>query len=89
MKEEYYLDIVVRREKLDDGTLVFVSTCPTLGIATQGNSIEDSISMIKEAIELYLEESKDANEDLEIAKESFPILTILCLEIDEGKISFK
>lgn len=89
MAQKYFLDVVMRKEKLSDGTIVFVSTCPTLGVATQGDSIEDSLNMIKEAIELYLEESKNAEEQLEIIKESFPLFTIMQLEVDGNKVTIQ
>lgn len=41
---------VVERE--DDG---FVSLCPELDIASQGDSIEDAVENLREAVELFLE----------------------------------
>ena len=35
----------------------FVATCPELGVASQGHSIEEAEAMIKEAVELLLEEA--------------------------------
>jgi len=35
----------------------FVATCPELGVASQGRSIEEAESMIKEAVDLLLEEA--------------------------------
>jgi predicted RNase H-like HicB family nuclease len=34
----------------------YVATCPELGIASQGKSVENSIDNLREAIELYLED---------------------------------
>ena len=56
MNNKYYLDIVFRKEKLSDGSDVFVSNCPSLGLASQGDNIEESLDMVKEAIQLYLED---------------------------------
>ena len=35
---------------------VYVATCPEVGTASQGDSIEEAIANLKEATELYLEE---------------------------------
>jgi predicted RNase H-like HicB family nuclease len=35
----------------------YVATCPELGVASQGNTIEEAESMIREAVELFLEEA--------------------------------
>lgn len=37
----------------------FVATCPELGVASQGKTIEEAEAMIKEAVELLLEEADD------------------------------
>lgn len=35
---------------------VFVAECPEVGTASQGNTIEEAVSNLKEATELYSEE---------------------------------
>ncbi len=37
----------------------FVATCPELGIASQGRTIEEAEKMIKEAVELLLDEADE------------------------------
>ena len=37
----------------------FVATCPELGVASQGRTIEEAEKMIKEAVELLLEEADE------------------------------
>jgi predicted RNase H-like HicB family nuclease len=39
-------------EKEDDG---FVSLCPELDVASQGDSVEEATANLKEAVELFLE----------------------------------
>jgi len=51
-------DIAVN-EELVNNKKVFVSHCLNLGIASQGNSYEDAIKNIKDAINLYLEENPE------------------------------
>ena len=35
---------------------VYVAECPEVGTASQGDTIEEAIALLKEATELYLEE---------------------------------
>ena len=37
----------------------FVATCPELGVASQGRTIEEAEKMIKEAVELLLEDADE------------------------------
>jgi predicted RNase H-like HicB family nuclease len=49
------LTAVIWSEVLESGETVFVSHCPELDIASQGDTIEDAESMLQEAIEGFLE----------------------------------
>ncbi len=52
---------------------LYVAHCPELDIASQGETIEDAINNLKEAIELYLED-----EDAEIESTDFkPMVTLI------------
>lgn len=51
-----YLDMVILKEKLSNKEDVFVAHCTSLGITSQGSTIEEATKNIKEAIDLYLEE---------------------------------
>ena len=48
--KNYSLTAVVEREK--DG---FVALCPELDVASQGNTVEEARTNLKEAVELFLE----------------------------------
>ena len=37
----------------------FVATCPELGVASQGRSLEEAEAMIQEAVELLLDEADE------------------------------
>jgi len=37
---------------------VYVAECPEVGTASQGDSVEEALANLKEATELYLEESR-------------------------------
>ncbi len=56
MEQGYFADIVMNKEQLDDGSDIFVVHCTNLGVSSQGKTQEEAIAMIKEAVELYLEE---------------------------------
>lgn len=64
MEQEYFANIVINKEKLSEGSDIFVVHCTNLGIASQGSTQEEAIKMIKEAIELYLEEKPEDYEFL-------------------------
>ena len=45
----------------------YVSKCPELGVASCGDTFDDAVKNLREAVELYLENAKDLGiiEDLE------------------------
>lgn len=47
--------IIVEKEKYDDGSLVYVAYCPSLGISDYGDTVEDVLESIKDGIELAVE----------------------------------
>jgi len=69
MEEKFFADIVINKEKLSDGNPVFVAHCTNLGIASQGDTTDEALKNIKEAIELYLEEQPKKYDELNTAKE--------------------
>jgi len=51
----------------------YVAFCPELDIASQGESIEESLENLKEAVLLYLED-----EDAEVQRQEFkPLVTLI------------
>ena len=78
MKEKYFFDVVINKEKLSDGKSVYVAHCTTLGISSQGFTTEEAIKNIKEAVQLYLEEMPEKYEDL-ISLET-PLFSIVEVE---------
>jgi len=51
----------------------YVATCPELGVTSQGRTVEKSLSNLKEAIELYLED-----EDAKLPGSSYrPLVTVV------------
>ena len=74
------IDIVINKERLSDGSPIFVAHCPSLGIASQGETLEEALQNIKEAVELYLEEQPEKGEEL-ISNEP-PIFSVI--EVNES-----
>lgn len=66
MATKYLIGVVINKEKLSDGSPVFVAHCPSLGIASQGYSTDEAMQNIKEAAELYLEEQPERYDELAI-----------------------
>lgn len=64
MGKKYFMDIVINKEKLSDGSPVFVAHCRSLGITSQGKNMDEAMKNVKEAIELYLEEQPGKYEEL-------------------------
>ena len=42
--------------KKDDETGLYVAWCPEVDVASQGKTLEDALSNLKEALELYFED---------------------------------
>jgi len=81
MAEKYYLDVVIKKEKLSDGSDVFVAHCNSLGIASQGFNTDEAMNNIKEAAELYLEEQPEKYQELEVSF-SLPSFSIIEVKKD-------
>lgn len=64
MGKKYFMDIVINKEKLSDGSPVFIAHCRSLGIASQGKNMDEAMKNVKEAIELYLEEQPGKYKEL-------------------------
>ncbi len=75
MEKKYFADVVINKEKLSDGSPVFVAHCPSLGIASQGESIDKAMENIKEAVELYLEEQPERYEEL--SNDKSPLFSVI------------
>ena len=51
--EKYNLTVTIWKEES-----VFVSKCPELGVASCGDTPEDALENLKEAVDLYIENAK-------------------------------
>lgn len=58
--------IIIEPEKYPSGSLVYNAYCPTLNIADYGDTIEQALASIKEAIQLRLEVLSDEGEEVPV-----------------------
>lgn len=75
MNNKHFLDIVIRKEKLSDGSPIFVAHCQSLGIASQGKDTDEAMKNIREAVDLYLEEQPEKYEEL--TTEEAPVFSVI------------
>jgi len=47
------------------GSEGYVSKCPELGVASCGDSFEDAVTNLREAVELYLEKAKELKKNIQ------------------------
>jgi predicted RNase H-like HicB family nuclease len=71
MKQKVLEYTAVFQEEKDGGYSVWVPTLP--GCASQGDSFEDALKNIKEAIELYLEDTKRNAFEIEDFRKQFVV----------------
>ena len=64
-KQGGYLDLtaVIWREGED-----FVSLCPELGVSSCGASLEEATAMLKEAVDLYLENARELDTSMRLSR---------------------
>ncbi|MCC6974770.1 MAG: type II toxin-antitoxin system HicB family antitoxin [Anaerolineae bacterium] len=73
--------IVIHRSDPDEAVPYWVE-CPSLGIASMGDSIDDAVRMIQEAIELHLEDLLAHGEPIPPEDvESLPVEQFLVLDV--------
>ena len=58
-----------------DGKVGFTAFCPTLGVADDGNTIEESLKNIKEAIEMYVKSLAEDKEPIPIDQPESDFIT--------------
>ena len=71
-----YLDVVLNKEKLSNEEDIFVASCTSLGIASQGKTMDEAMKNIQEAINLYLEEQPELLEELSTTIPSFSVIEL-------------
>ena len=62
MMRNYSLSVIIKRDES-----WFVAFCPELDVASQGKTVEEARSNLKEAVELYLQHADPS--EIELPKE--------------------
>jgi predicted RNase H-like HicB family nuclease len=81
--------IIIEKETYEDGSLVYVATCPTLGVSDYGDTVEDVLKSIKDGIELVVESLAKEGEEVPIDHVDDQIITSAKIKLPSGlKVSF-
>ncbi|MEK6953949.1 MAG: type II toxin-antitoxin system HicB family antitoxin [Candidatus Micrarchaeota archaeon] len=67
--KKHTFPVIIQKEQNE-----YVAYCPSVGVTTQGKTVEKALSNIKEAVELYLEE-KEARKEVDERKLSAALFT--------------
>ncbi len=71
---------VIYWEAAENGDGIYVAECPEVGTASQGGTIEEAVANLKEATELFLEETS-------AAESRHPFVTTFEVEVAEATSS--
>lgn len=81
--------IIIEKEKYEDGSIVYVAYCPSLGISDYGDTIENVLSSIKDGVRLAVESLAKEGKDVPVDHIEEQFITSTKINIPEGiKISF-
>ncbi len=80
--------IIVEKEKYEDGSLVYVAYCPSLGISDYGDTVEDVLESIKDGIELAIETLAKEGQEIPVDHVEEQLITSAKIVVPSGvKIS--
>lgn len=80
-----YRVIITPDERLGTNEPCYGAYCPTLDVTSEGNTIEEALANVKEAMELRLEVMAEEGQEIPIEKEeSFIINTNLWSQISKS-----
>ena len=81
--------IIIEKETYNDGSIVYVANCPTLGISDYGDTIEEVLVSIQDGIELAVESLAKEGKEVPLDRIDDQIITSTKIKIPSGlKISF-
>jgi len=73
--------IIIHRSEPDEEVAYWVE-CPSLGIASMGDTIDEAIAMIQEAITLHLEDLRTYGEPIPLEDvNDYPLEQLLVLDV--------
>ena len=63
--KSYVFKLLVEEDRFEDGRKAFHASCPALkGCHTWGHTYEEALANIRDAVELYVEDLRDAGEKI-------------------------
>lgn len=81
--------IIIEKEKYADGSRVYVAYCPTLGISDYGDTIEETLTSIKDGIQLAVESLAKEKKEVPVDRVEEQIITSTQVRFPRSlKISF-
>ena len=80
--------IIIEKERYEDGSLVYLAYCPTLGISDYGDTVEEVLASIKDGIELAVESLAKEGKEVPVDHIDEQIVTSAKITLPSGiKIS--
>ena len=65
--KSYIFRVVIEEDTTVDGRMAFHASCPALkGCHTWGHTAEEALANVREAIELYIEDLREAGESVPV-----------------------
>src|SRR2546428_12292275 len=65
--KSHIFKVVIEEDRFEDGRTAYHASCPALtGCHTWGHTIEEALANIQEAVELYIEDLRDAGEPIPV-----------------------
>ena len=65
--KSYIFQVVVEADEFEDGSRAYHAYCPALpGCHTSGHTYEEALANIKEAVELYVEDLREAGKPIPV-----------------------
>jgi len=83
-----YRIIVEQEENSQTGKKVYVSLCPKLGVSDWGNTIDQAINRIQEAVECHLESLIRHHKHLPAPDQNEFVIATAKVNLPSSKISF-
>ena len=80
--------IIIEKENYEDGSVIYVAYCPTLGISDYGDTVEEVLASIKDGIEFAIESLAKEGKEGSVDHVEEQIVTSAKIKIPSGiKIS--
>ena len=68
--KSYIFQVVIKEDKFEDGRKAYHAHCPALeGCHTWGRSDEEALANIKEAVEFYVDDLREAGQPIPVDSE--------------------